>query len=126
MKNAVIVFGSHYHGKSKTINQHLKPKLGLSEKAHKFKRNDLDGYILSQSFEESGRNVDDVIEKYGHFDLLVLACRPSNETPSELNEVTAKLENLNFSVYKVLIQKNSLEKYYDTKANEVLACLDEK
>ena len=32
MKNAVIVVGSHFHGKSKTINKYLKPRLGLTEK----------------------------------------------------------------------------------------------
>ncbi|TOQ86470.1 hypothetical protein CGG86_23225, partial [Vibrio parahaemolyticus] len=92
MKNAVIVVGSHYVGKSKTINQHVKPKLGLSQKAHKFERNELQGYILSQSFEEADRDVDYVVEKYAQYDLLILACRPKNETPSDLVEVTKKLK----------------------------------
>ena len=84
----------------------------------------MNGYILSQSFEESERSVDYVIEKFGHYDLLVLACRPCCEKPSNLDEVRSKLKKSCFSVYKVLIQKNTSEQYYDTKASEVLAALD--
>lgn len=36
MKIAVIVVGSHYAGKSKTINKYLKPRLKIRSRAHKF------------------------------------------------------------------------------------------
>ncbi|WP_125719079.1 hypothetical protein [Pseudoalteromonas rubra] len=126
MKNAVIVVGSHYVGKSKTINLYVKPKLGLSQRAHKFERNGLHGFILSQSFEEAERDVDYVLEQYGQYDLLVLACRPANETPSDLIEATKKLKKAGFDVYTVSIRHHDNEEYYDGKANEVLASLDEK
>lgn len=82
MKKAVIVVGSHYAGKSKTINVHLKQKLGIAKHEHKFTRNGKAGFILSQSFEEADRDVDYVIKKYVAYDLLVLSARPAHERPS--------------------------------------------
>ncbi len=64
MKKAVIVVGKHDVGKSKTINDHLKPKLRIGKHKHKFTRNGKEGFILSQSFEEAGRDVDFVVSKY--------------------------------------------------------------
>src|SRR6185369_11011568 len=102
LKIAVVVVGSHYAGKSKTINKHLKPRLGIRSRAHKFilrrargrvlsqsqeeaaKRS---GFARSQSLEESRRTSADVralIRAYSSFDRLVLAARPSDETPSLL------------------------------------------
>jgi hypothetical protein len=91
MKKAVIVVGSHYAGKSKTIRKYLKPKLSITEHEHKFTRNGNDGFVLSQSLEESDRDVDDLIKKYMDYDLLVLSARPANEMPSSLNELKVKL-----------------------------------
>ena len=92
MKKAVILVGKHYAGKSKTINNHLKPKLKIGKRKHKFSRNGKEGFILSQSFEEAGRDVDFVVSKYSHYELLVLSVRSADESNSCLDEAKSKLE----------------------------------
>ncbi|SBS28870.1 hypothetical protein MSP8886_01343 [Marinomonas spartinae] len=120
MKSAVVVIGSHFVGKSKTINVYLKPKLGLTQKAHVFTLNEKDGFILSQSFEEADRSVDEVIKKYGKYYYFVVAARPKNEEPSNLCEVLEKLSNAGFIVHTVIIDPNDNEIYYDKKADEII------
>lgn len=123
-KKAVIVVGSHNAGKSKTINQHLKPMLDIGEKVHIFHRNGKEGLILSQSFEEADRDIDERIKKYGHYDILVLAARPINETPSFLREWAEKLKANGYLVGEVRVECSDSEKYYQNKAKEVLAVID--
>lgn len=125
MKQAVIVVGSHFAGKSKTINVHLKPKLGLTEKAHIFQLKGKDGFILSQSFEEADRDVDYVIEKYSnHYHYLVLAARPKDELNSSLEEALVKLSDAGYTVHTAIINGNNPEKYYSEKADEILRYLN--
>lgn len=125
MKKAVIVVGSHYAGKSKTINKYLKPKLGIERDDHKFTRNGQDGYVLSQTFEEADRDVQKIVNKYSHYDLLVVAARPANESPSYLMELTAELQNAGYQVSTVDIVKTSNnEAYYEEKADEIISSLD--
>jgi hypothetical protein len=121
MKKAVIVVGSHFVGKSKTINKHLKPKLGIGEREHKFIRNSQNGYILSQSFEEANRDVDYVINNYSGYELLVLSARPAHENPSLLADARTKLSHAGFRVSEVFINSNDNN---DSKANEILRHLD--
>jgi hypothetical protein len=120
MKKAVIAVGSHYVGKSKTINEYLKSKLGITKRARIFILNNQDGYILSQSFEEADRAVDDVINNYSEYDLLVLAARPAHENPSSLEEAKKKLTKAGYRVSEVIINKNTGKRYYDNKAEEML------
>jgi len=124
MKNAVIVVGTHYAGKSKMINNHLKRKFKIGKRKHKFSRNGKEGFILSQSFEEAGRDVDFVVSKYSHYDLLVLSARPSNETPSCLVEAESKLKNAGYQVILVYVSKTTDNKHYDDKADEIIKYLD--
>lgn len=124
MKKAVITVGSHYVGKSKTINKHLKPKLGIGEREHKFTRKNQNGYILSQSFEEADRSVDDVINNYSGYDLLVLSARPANENPSSLEEAKKKLSGAGYRVSEVFINHDVNDTYYNGKADEILKHLD--
>ncbi|TMO88061.1 hypothetical protein [Pseudoalteromonas ruthenica] len=120
MKKAVIVVGSHFAGKSKTINVHVKKKLKIKPQAHKFNLKGKDGYILSQSFEEAERDVSYVIKKYGHYDLLVLAARPAHETPSDLNKAIKQLTAKGFKVYTVPVNAEQKESYYSSKADDVI------
>ncbi len=120
MKKAIIVVGSHYVGKSKTIRQYLKPKLGIGRNKHKFSLNGIAGYILSQSFEEADRNLDKTIQRYNIYGLLVLAARPSNEKKSFLKELKLKLHKAGFVVSEVLIERTDEESYYEHKASEIL------
>ena len=122
MKKAVIVVGKHYVGKSKTINIHLKAKLGIGRYQHKFTRNGKAGFILSQSFEEADRDVDYVIKKYLAYDLLVVSTRPADETGSCLNELRIKLNSAGYSVGEVLVEHND---DYAGKADEILQHLDQ-
>ena len=124
MKQAIIVVGSHFSGKSKTINVYLKQKLGLSEKSHIFNLKDKEGFILSQSFEEAERDIDYVIKKYSYYHYLVLAARPKNETPSDLEEALVKLSAAGYTVHTVIINQEIEESYYDTKANEIIRYLN--
>lgn len=120
MKKAAIVVGSHFAGKSKTINAYVKKKLCIKPKAHKFTLKGKQGYILSQSFEEAGRDVSFIIKTYGHNDLLVLAARPASETPSYLNKAVKLLTANGFNVYQVPVNAGQPESYYSSKADEVI------
>lgn len=124
MKKIVIAVGSHFSGKSKTINKFLKPKLGIGERSRRFSRNDQNGFILSQSFEEADRDVDYVINGYTGFEILVLAARPAHENPSFLEEAKEKFTNAGYRVSEVFISKNDDNGYYDDKADEILNLLD--
>lgn len=125
MKQAVIVVGSHFSGKSKTINVYLKPKLGIGEKAHIFTLNGKNGFILSQSFEEAYRDVDYVINKHcGYYYYLVLAARPEEECPSSLEEALVKLSNAGFNVHTIIVNGGNVENYYDGKAQEIVRYLN--
>jgi len=120
MKQAIIVVGSHYSGKRKTINVYLKPKLGLSERDHIFTIDENDGFILSKSIEEAERDVDYVIEKYSdRYHYLVLASRPEDEEESDLAEALVKLSKAGFVVHTVIINPENNEDYYDEKADEI-------
>ena len=124
MKKAVIVVGKHYVGKSKTINNHLKPKLKIGKRNHKFSRNGQEGFILSQSFEEAGRDVDFVVSKYSHYELLVLSARPANKSTSCLDEAESKLKKAGYQVNLVYVSKTTDNMHYDDKADEIIKYLD--
>lgn len=140
MKVCVIVVGTHYAGKSKTINKFLKPMLGMTPRQRKFTLDDMHGLvmsqskeealgqkglILSQSFEESGKdkNLTRIVREYSMYDLLVLAARPSDETPSCLNQLKAKLEDQDFRVKLVYIEKGQKPQYYKERAEEIFGIL---
>lgn len=117
-KCAIIVVGIHFAGKSKTINQYLKPLLRLSGNQRNFIIGRCEGCVLSQSREESGVELN--ISIYVRFDVLVLAARPEFDNVSKLNELKEKLENEDFSIEEVEIEKNEGdESYYQHKANEI-------
>jgi hypothetical protein len=140
MKTAVIVVGTHYAGKSKTITKYLKPMLGMSPRKRKFTLDEThglvksqskeevlgqNGIIYSQSFEENGKDkyLAKIIREYSVYDLLVLAARPSDEPVSCLKPLKAKLEDEGFRVKLVHIEKGHSEPYYKEKAKEIFAIL---
>lgn len=127
MANAVIVVGSHYAGKSRTINEFLKPELGIGRYVRKFIRRKQNGLIRSQSLEETNiqeEEVADVVERLAHYDLLVFAARPANEKRSYLNTLTNVLKVKGFTVSHVDVVGSQLEQYYKEKANDILQYLD--
>ena len=124
MKKVVIAVGSHFAGKSKTINKYLKGKLKIGQREHKFIRNNQNGFILSQSFEEAERDVDYVVKNYAVYELLVLAARPAYEDHSCLIEARAKFSSAGYRVSEVIINQNSDETYYEDRADEILKYLD--
>lgn len=124
MKKAVILTGTHYIGKSRTINNYLKPKLGIGVYKHKFTRNGQDGFILSQTCEEAHRNIDDVVTRYCHYELLVLASRPSYETPSCFDQLRSKLSNAGYRVDETVISSKGDSVHYEQKAAEIINYLD--
>ena len=117
-KNAIIVVGEHYAGKSKTINKYLKSMLSLNENQHKFGIGDCEGFILSQTLEERNAFVKD-LEKYKTYDILVLPTRPENEPNSLFQEVKEKLKEFGFDVVIYKIKKGQEEGYYKEKAKEI-------
>lgn len=124
MKIAVIVVGSHFSGKSRTINKDLKPLLGISERQHIFHRKGKDGYVLSQSFGEAGSDPKGKIYRVSHYDLLVLADRPATEPVSCLIEIEKILDKYKFKHHRVFINASSSDSYYKSKAKEILRHLD--
>jgi hypothetical protein len=124
-KTAIVVVGEHHAGKSRTINQHLKPKLGVRLRGHKFTYNDCEGYILSQTREEREDFVND-ISKYSKYDILVLATRPKSEKNSLLVDTESKLKNMGFKVNFVQIIKDKDESFYKNKASEIMATISKQ
>ncbi len=125
MKIAVIFVGSHFAGKSLTINGFLKPLLGISYKARFFTLDGRDGCVLSQSFEESGRDAQERIEAYSHLDLLVLAARPVKEKASKLSFVEDILGKNGFISHQIDVTKGD-EKHYESLANKAFKLLRAK
>jgi ABC-type polar amino acid transport system ATPase subunit len=114
MKRAVIVVGPPNAGKSTTIKEFK--KLVEMETFHIFILRGKRGYILSCSFEESGRDVESTIEKLREYDFLVFASQGD-----ELAEIHAALRNASFVVADVRIQ---FPKDAPEKAREVLRFLN--
>jgi len=125
MKTAVIFVGSHFAGKSLTINGFLKPLLGISYKARLFTLDGKDGCVLSQSFEESGRDAKDRIEVYAHLDLLVLAARPESERASKLSLVESILSKNGFGHHRIHVVKGD-DKHYESLAKKAFKILRAK
>lgn len=103
MKKSVLVTGNHLVGKSKTINEHLKPMLKISPHAHIFELNGKMGFVISQSSEESHKDVKALIEKYSDYDLFVLASRPETEPDSNFQTAQKLLEQASFAVNVVTV-----------------------
>src|SRR6266498_1511242 len=120
MKIAVIVVGSHYSGKGRTLKQFVKPKLGIGSDKRKFNRNGVSGVVLVQTFEEADRDIQKAIARYAQYDLLILAARPEHEAPSCLLELRAALERAGYRVRTVLIikTKTTNDAYYRDQADE--------
>jgi hypothetical protein len=109
MKKAVILVGSHHVGKSDTIRNHLKPLLKqangkpLGRHHHIFELGGKKGYILSQSLEEGGRDVDATVRSLADYQYLVFAARPVNEPESEVNALQLSLQTAGFAVSIIVI-----------------------
>lgn len=135
MRRAVIVTGSHYAGKSKTIRNFFKPLVGISGNQRLFQVGPHGGAALSQSLEERFGNahvlsqsleekglayVAGVVSKYGDYEALVFAARPSCETPSLYNELKTELERRGFSVATVSVLRNQPDSFYAERAQDIL------
>jgi nicotinamide riboside kinase len=123
MKRAVIVVGSHYSGKSKTINKYLKKMFGISERARIFHIDGERGLVKSQSLEESRGDLEDLLDKCSEFRYVVLACRPTGERPSYQARVEKGLSKMKFNVSVVEVEEGQPEKYYRSKAEDAFAAL---
>jgi hypothetical protein len=135
MKKAVIVVGEHYAGKSRTINQFLKPLIGISKNHQRFRIGQHDGTVLSQSLEERSGNghvfsqsleekglvdVGGMVAKYQHYERLVFAARPNNESYSLYGRLKSELESHGFSVSTVNVVRNQQDSFYAERAQEIL------
>ncbi|HAI94883.1 MAG TPA: hypothetical protein DCM36_09375 [Xanthomonadaceae bacterium] len=99
--------------------------LGISYKARLFTLDGKDGCVLSQSFEESGRDAKERIEAYAHLDLLVLAARPALEGASKLALVESILNRKGFTVHQIHVTKGD-DKHYKSLANKAFKLLRTK
>lgn len=135
MKKAVIVVGSHYAGKSKTIKMFFKPLVGISGNRRRFQLGQYDGAVLSQSLEERFGNghvlsqsleekglvdVRGVVSNYKHYERLVFAARPSSEARSLYKTLKSELESCGFSVATVSVVKDQPDSFYAERAQEIL------
>jgi hypothetical protein len=138
LKKAVVVVGSHYAGKSKTINKYLKKKLGIRKRQHRFwltgkkgfvlsqSREEAKGFILAQSLEESGKckRVAKIVRKYSRYDLLVFAARPSEDKGGScLDRLKSELTKARYLVSVVSVIRHRRERYYNGRANKILSHL---
>ncbi len=139
MKRAVIVVGSHYAGKSKTIRKFFKPLVGISGNRRRFQIGGYDGNVFSQSLEErfgNGHVLSQSLEEKGlagvrgimadlqHYERLVFAARPSSEAGSLYGKLKAELESRGFSVATVNVVRNQPDDFYRERAQEILQHLE--
>jgi hypothetical protein len=135
MKRAVIVVGSHFAGKSKTIKKFFKPLVGISGNRRIFQLGLHEGAVLSQSLEERFGNgvvlsqsleekgladVRGVVANYQQYERLVFAARPSNEARSLYATLKSELETRGFLVSTVSVVRNQPESFYAERAQEIL------
>ena len=141
-KRAVIVVGSHFMGKSRTINRFVKPNLGIKGRQQKFELEGRKGAVLSQSREEAhvqtrrglarsqsleeggALSIKAVVRRISSFDLLILAARPRNERPSFLIEFVKELRTREFVVHQVHIRTRSSDRDCREYATQVIAHLE--
>ena len=127
MKKAVIVVGKHFAGKSKTIREYLKPKLGIGKHVRIFARYGQSGHILSQTLEEPKRkrSGQEIVTKYSKYDLLVFSARPATESGSQVNELSKALKDNGYQVNTVDVAgRTQPASYFEAKANEIISHLD--
>jgi hypothetical protein len=135
MKRAVIVIGSHYAGKSKTIRNFFKPLVGISGNQRFFQIGPDSGAVLSQSLEERFGNghilsqsleekkladVAGVVASYQYYERLVFAARASCETRSVYDKLKSELKSRGFSVATVSVLRNQPDSFYAERAQEIL------
>jgi hypothetical protein len=127
MKVAILVSGEHFAGKSATINNHLKPLLGMKPKARFFNFKDkYRGLVLSQSYEEKRIGIDDLEGRLKGLNIVVIAVRPRWARRTSINEVTNTLVKLGFNKYQEFFitkgMPNELN-YYAFQANAMYTFL---
>jgi alanine racemase len=137
-RKAVIVVGSHYAGKSKTINKYLKRHLGISRYEHRFRLRGQEGRVLSQSREEATWNgfaksqsleeaghkdITRIVRKYSCYNFLVMAARPSRERGSLLIRLRSRLRRAGYRVDIVKVKKDQLPSHYKSRAAQILTHL---
>ncbi|NOR56869.1 MAG: hypothetical protein GQ531_11785 [Sulfurovum sp.] len=123
LKKVAIVVGSQDSGKSTTINKHLKPKLGIKEKAYLFWKKQ--GYVMSQSIEESNINLDSLLKKCIDKKFVVLAARPDNERRTELTLFTKILKENGFDV-KPFTLKERTDNHQNIQSDEIVAYFEKE
>jgi len=129
MKIAVLVIGEHYAGKSKTLKDYVKPMLGISKHAHKFSYRRYNGYIKTQTLQETNQGVDE-LDQYKGYDILVLPSRPEEVGPPNhptLTRIRDKLKDLGFMVREVIMLKREVtmlkdkeNAYLESKGKEIV------
>lgn len=121
MSIAVLVVGSHYSGKSRTINHFLKPKLGIGNniRIRKFTINGKQGIIWAQSPEESDRDIKYLLEICFRYEIVVIPCRPPNETPSYYTTLVDGLKSRRFRISVVQLVRTGSEQYHREKGKEI-------
>ncbi|WP_319543614.1 hypothetical protein [uncultured Pseudodesulfovibrio sp.] len=126
MKIAIFVVGEHFAGKSSTINDFLKPRLGIPNKNKFIFKSEYKGFIYSQSFEECKANIESRLDKIKQYDILIISARPRWEKPSDLNELIAGVTRRGFTYQEFFITKGieTEATYYEHQALAILGLLD--
>ncbi|EKO3464438.1 hypothetical protein SPN99_000311 [Vibrio fluvialis] len=134
-KNAVIVFGEHFAGKSYTLKVHFKPLVGLSVGQRVFQLTDtktnklITGEVRTQSFEEAGHSATSLaalLATLSNRDLLVVATRPPSAAGSLYSYVESTLMTSGFNVSSVQIVNHGGPKspsYYMGRAQQIYSHL---
>jgi len=101
-KVAVLVTGEKDAGKSKMINEYLKPKLGIEKDVAEFDFNVRKGVIMPFPLQHTESDLDS-LDMYEGYDIFVIAVRPETEKQKPSNQdVKNKLVDLG---YRVLVMR---------------------
>ena len=119
-KTAIVVVGARRVGKSRTLMKHLNPRLGISERSHKFTREGRSGYVKTQSLQEAKQSIAS-LKWYSGYDILVIPSWPDATGSPSLDAIRTKLEEIGFSVAVVNVRTASTAEERKAIVNSIIA-----
>jgi hypothetical protein len=125
MRGAIVVVGSHCVGKSRTLNNHLKPLLGMNPSDNGFCVNNVYGFLWSQTIEECEADPCIRIGDRRTYDLLVVPARPRWEDVTQLDNVIRVLNIYGYTWQEIYIRGGMVDGYYELQANAMHSLLQE-
>lgn len=122
-KTALIIVGDHQSGKSRLINDFLKPRLRMVPKQ---RLANIDGRLVcikSQTLQEAGWSLDD-LDRYRQFDIFVLTSWPDGHGTPSLTQIIERLQSLGFAVRQIPCARQADDNQCRAISREIAAVVE--